>query len=170
MLVAKNVFFVFIALCAIFLIAVSGSTPENTVVSVHDGDTIYIRIDNKDVKIRLAEIDAPELKQAYGRKSTEVLFKKIYNKQVKLDLGTHKDVHNRPLAKIYLENRYINAEMVKEGYAWDYHQYSHNKELAALQELAKKQKLGLWKDSKPIPPWEFRKMKNFTNRELFRYN
>ena len=135
-------------------------SPENTVTNVHDGDTIYVRLDGKDVKVRLAEIDAPELKQAYGHKSTEILFNKIYNKQIKLVLAPNKDVHNRPLAKIYLNDRYINEEMVKEGYAWDYHQYSHSEKLKEDQEYAKSHKLGLWKDKNPIPPWEFRKMKN----------
>lgn len=164
----KNILGVTLGICGLFLIAITitgGEPAEYTVTSIHDGDTIYVRIKGKDEKIRLAEIDAPELKQSYGNKSTDVLFRKIYYKQVRLEFSTHKDVHDRPLAKIYIKERYINGEMVKEGYAWDYHQYSHNKELAKLQEEAKSKKLGLWKDPKPIPPWEFRKKSKRTKND-----
>ena len=156
----KHVFLVALGIVLINLIPIFLFIPsENTVVSIHDGDTIHVRLDNKDVKIRLALIDAPELKQNYGFKSRDALFKKIYGKQVHLDLESHKDVHNRPLAVIFLNNRNINEEMVEEGYAWDYHQYSHSKKLAELQQNAKAHKLGLWKDANPVPPWEFRKTK-----------
>jgi len=38
-----------------------------------------------------------------------------------------------------------------------YRQYSKSKELAAAEELARKEKRGLWADKEPEPPWEFRK-------------
>jgi len=47
---------------------------EERIVGVHDGDSItFLTADEEQVKIRLEEIDAPELKQAFGTKSKQAL-------------------------------------------------------------------------------------------------
>jgi endonuclease YncB( thermonuclease family) len=61
------------------------------------------------------------------------------------------------LGEVKLGNRDINLEMVQDGMAWHYVQYSKSKELAAAEEAARKAKKGLWVDKEPVPPWEFRK-------------
>ena len=48
--------------------------------------------------------------------------------------------------------RCANREMVKQGYAW-----SLQKNYAALESLARRKKNGLWTDSNPLPPSDFRK-------------
>jgi micrococcal nuclease len=47
--------------------------------------------------------------------------------------------------------------LVKQGYAWAYVKYLHDKELLELEPYAKTNQLGLWSQSKPIPPWTWRK-------------
>lgn len=44
-------------------------TAEGLVVSVHDGDTLTVLVGKQQIKVRLAEIDAPELGQPYGQRS-----------------------------------------------------------------------------------------------------
>ena len=57
------------------LFALSGK-----VVSIHDGDTITVLQDKQQVKVRLFGIDAPELKQPYGKKSKRFLSNLITRK------------------------------------------------------------------------------------------
>ncbi len=138
-----------------FMIGFFSESDHKKVISVIDGDTIVIDQNKVKVKIRLAEIDSPENKQPFGIKSKDVLEDKILGKWVVID-GKKKDRDQRIIGKVYLNGRYINQEMVKEGYAWHYPQYSNSKELAQIQLNTKKKKLGLWIDKNPVPPWEFR--------------
>src|SRR5262249_27668736 len=59
----------------------------------------------------------------------------------------------------HLGERWINKELVEEGFAWHYVQYSKDKELAKAEKAAKERMKGLWADPSPIPPWDFRKGK-----------
>jgi micrococcal nuclease len=73
-------------------------------------------------------------------------------------IGNQHDRYGRTVAQIVLENGInINYEIVKNGYAWQYLTYSHNMELAGLKQHARQNKLGLWQDANPTPPWNFRK-------------
>lgn len=62
------------------------------------------------------------------------------------------------LGVIYLGDTNINAEMIRSGYAWNY-KYSKDKYYIKLQEKAKADKKGLWKDKNTIDPWQWRKNK-----------
>src|SRR3954451_18566351 len=63
------------AVMAYFLLADHASAAEldGNVVRVHDGDTLTILINKRQIPVRLVEIDAPELHQAFGRRSKESL-------------------------------------------------------------------------------------------------
>jgi len=127
------------------------------VVGISDGDTITVlQPDKIQMKVRLAEIDCPEKKQPFGNKAKEALSEKIFGKYVKVE-WTKKDRYGRVIGKVYLNGRYINKEMIEEGWAWHYTDYSHSPEMAEAQECAKNHKLGLWADKHPVPPWDFRK-------------
>lgn len=127
------------------------------VVSITDGDTITVLdADKVQHKIRLQGIDAPEKKQAFGTKSKDALSEKIGEREV-LIAWKDKDRYERVLGEVYLGKRHINTEMVREGWAWHYKQYSKSTELAEAEDSAREKRLGLWADKEPIPPWEFRK-------------
>ncbi len=51
----------------------------------------------------------------------------------------------------------MNRELVAQGYAWVYRKYLNDAELLGLEAEAKQKGLGLWADSNPIPPWEWRR-------------
>ena len=55
------------------------------VVAVADGDTITVLRDKKQVKIRLAGIDAPEKAQAFGNKSKQHMSDMVFGKDVRVD-------------------------------------------------------------------------------------
>lgn len=128
------------------------------VVSIADGDTVTV-LDAEKVqhKIRLQGIDAPEKKQAFGTKSKEALSEKIFGREVVV-IWNEKDRYQRVLGEVHLGKRHINQEMVQEGMAWHYKQYDKSKSLADAEHEARAQRLGLWADKQPIPPWEFRKL------------
>ena len=130
---------------------------KGKVVSIADGDTVTV-LDAEKVqhKIRLHGIDAPEKSQAFGTKSKERLSEKIGEKEVVVK-WKEKDRYGRVLGEIYLGDRHINLEMVQDGLAWHYKQYSKSKELAQAEVEARNAKTGLWADKSPVPPWEFRK-------------
>ncbi|MCY2973867.1 MAG: thermonuclease family protein [Planctomycetota bacterium] len=127
------------------------------VVGISDGDTITV-LDAQNVqhKIRLQGVDAPETSQAFGARCKQHLGEKIFGKQVVVT-WTEKDRYDRILGEVTLGNRNIALEMVRDGAAWHYKQFSKSTELAEAEVEARKAKKGLWVDKEPVPPWEFRK-------------
>lgn len=124
------------------------------VVSIHDGDTITILQDKQQIKVRLFGIDAPELKQPYGKKSKQFLANLIAGKVVEVE-PKGKDRYKRTLGIIYYKGQDINAQMVLNGYAWAYVKYSRI--YVNQEKLARENKRGLWQSSNPTPPWVWRR-------------
>ena len=126
------------------------------VVGVADGDTVTVLDATKTQhKIRLEGIDAPESHQAFGTQSKHALSTKIFDKDVRVEWKS-KDKYRRTLGHIYLDDRWINKDMVEEGWAWHYRQYSNDEDLANAEKTARAGEAGLWKDAHPIAPWDFR--------------
>ena len=136
---------------------------EAIVLKVIDGDTIYIKTDNGRKKVRLRYIDAPEIKQPYGDMARIFLVNELDDKRITVN-SDYKDRYGRDIGDIYVYNKneaiYINAKLIKSGNAWVYKTYRENTYLMNLENIAKDNKLGLWKDKSPIKPWEFRKKNN----------
>jgi micrococcal nuclease len=144
--------------------------------SVLDGDTIKCVIEDSGgtyVKVRLYGIDAPETDkitksgkvskagQPYGEEASNALKAKIGRQAVvRVDVMAI-DQYKRLVGILTMDNRNINREMVAEGWAWAYRQYldrPHASEYITAEEQARSKRLGLWRDSNPQPPWEFRKL------------
>lgn len=129
------------------------------VVGIKDGDTVVVLDSlNNQTTLRLAEVDTPEKSQAFGTKAKQFTSDQIYLKTIKY-VVTDTDRYGRSIAMIYYDedNKYLSAEIIKAGMGWHYKRYSTSKELALLEDNAKKNKIGLWVDNNPIAPWEFRK-------------
>ncbi|EPW7417787.1 thermonuclease family protein [Campylobacter upsaliensis] len=133
------------------------------VSKVIDGDTIELLAKTSKenpynhitkLKIRLYGIDAPELKQAYGKEAKEYLSALVLKQEVSLIIE-NKDKYDRFVGTLFLKGQDINKEMVKNGYAHAYESFS--KKYLAEQADAKMFKLGLWQDEKAVKPSEFRK-------------
>ena len=88
-----------------------------TVSSVHDGDTITLQTETATKKIRLAGIDAPEIKQPYGFESRDALRQDILSQQVTVDTNKT-DKYGRSVGKIMLNGEDINLKQVSRGMAW----------------------------------------------------
>ena len=132
---------------------------QGKVIRVLDGDTIEVLQDKKPVRIRLANIDAPEKKQAFGSWSTNQLKNLVAGQIVKVTY-TQKDRYGRVIGRVYTANgTESNRLMVQSGAAWVYEIYNTDASLPPLQREAQEQKRGLWADNKPLPPWEWRHIK-----------
>ena len=137
----------------------SCSIEEHTgkVVKVIDGDTFDLMFDEKKIRVRMFGIDSPERGQAFNVKAKEFTASIIAGKEVNVIIR-NKDRYGRFVCDVYLgDNTYVNAEIIKAGYAWHFTRYSDDIVLARLQEEARSDMRGLWQDSNPVPPWEFRK-------------
>ncbi len=127
------------------------------VVGVHDGDTVTcLDESNQQQKVRLAEIDAPEIGQDYGKVSREVLAEMVFGKTVEVT-EDGKDRYGRWIGHLSSNGVDVNRQMVATGNAWHYVDYSRDTSLAALQSQAQSQRLGLWAQPSPVAPWDFRK-------------
>jgi micrococcal nuclease len=134
------------------------------VVRVVDGDMIHVQRDGESVKVRLEGIDAPETGQEYGPKARAALMKKILAKTVTVR-PTGADKYGRTLAVVWIDNRNINLELVREGSAWHFKKYSKDPALAAAEESAREERRGLWADVNPQAPWDWRKAEKERRKE-----
>jgi endonuclease YncB( thermonuclease family) len=134
----------------------SGSPRLWRVVGVNDGDTLTcLDESNQQQKVRLAEIDAPELSQDFGKVSREALATMVFGKTVEV-VDDGKDRYGRWIGRLSVNGIDVNRQMVATGNAWHYAAYSHDDSLAALQTQAQAQRIGLWAQPNPQPPWEYR--------------
>lgn len=130
---------------------------KGKVISITDGDTIDLLINNYSMRVRLEGIDCPESGQAFGTKAKQVTSDHCFGDSVYLEVHG-KDRYNRTLGTVILESGVnLNRFLVLNGFARWYCQYSSDEILQRLEEEARLMKRGLWADSSPIPPWEFRR-------------
>ena len=128
------------------------------VLRVIDGDSITVRVDQTSYRIRLAEIDAPEMDQAWGEESKSALQEKLENQEVAMEI-IDVDRFSRLVARVFLNGRQINREMLEEGHAWVYLEYLRDETLLDPEAKAKKKKVGLWASEAAVAPWLWRKRK-----------
>ena len=133
------------------------------VVGVLDGDTIdLLKGDRQTVRVRLAGIDAPEKRQAFGAEAKKALSDLVYGRD--LVVSTDKaDRYGRAIGKLMLRGTDVNLEMVKRGFAWHYGRFESDQTATdraayrAAEVQARQRHLGLWRDADPMAPWDFRK-------------
>ena len=131
------------------------------VESVQDGDTLTVETNGgRRIKVRLAGIDAPETSttpiQPFGLDATTALEEKVAGKIVSI-VPKEADRWGRTVADVWVNDRWVNLELIQEGSAWWYEEYApDNKEMQRAQMSAESQRLGLWRESRPVPPREWR--------------
>ncbi len=142
------------------------------VVAVMDGDTLLVLRAGKPVKLRLAEMDAPEVghgsgqpnsqkDQPYGLQSRLSLVELVMGKQVQVATRAV-DSYGRLVAIVSIDGLNVNHEQVRRGLAWEYSRFHSNKELMALQREAQQAKRGMWASDGNIEPSQWRKEQTST--------
>ena len=148
-------------LCLVFGLA-HAETLTGYVVGIADGDTVTVLDANRQQhKIRLAGIDAPEKAQPFGERSKQNLAALVFNKNVIVE-GDKQDRYGRKVGKILINGQDANLEQVKAGMAWWYEKYrkeqspTDQRRYEAAEQQARVQRIGLWRDANPRPPWDWR--------------
>ena len=159
----QRIIFSFVLTATLALAPLARADITGHVVGVADGDTITVLdADKVQHKIRLTGIDAPEKKQPFGNRSKQSMSDMVFNKNVTVETGK-RDRYGRELGKVLAGGKDVNLEQVRAGLAWHYKAYERTQPVtdrqayADAENEAKDAKRGLWADSEPIPPWEWRK-------------
>lgn len=136
---------------------ITGSVYAERVVRVKDGDSIVVASAGREVDVRIADMDAPELDQAYGEEAKSALVELVDGRQVRLEL-VGGDVYRRIVANVFVKDRDVAAAMVERGLAWVRRAYAPASRLISLEDQARVARKGLWSDPHPTPPWVWRKI------------
>ena len=158
-----------LAICALLLLLAfdafapgqalsEGAAISGQIVAVKDGDSLVLLSDGREIEVRLAEVDAPEFGQPYGRRAKEALSVLAFGRDAKLEVVDH-DRYGRTVARVIVGDVDVNREMVRTGAAWVYRDYAHRIELYDVESEARRAGLGLWAlpESERDPPWQWRR-------------
>lgn len=151
--------FKYVAACVLLLVAgIAHADFSGVVVRIFDGDTVEVLVNQKPVRVRLAEIDAPEKAQAFGTRSRQTLAAAVFKKSV--DVKTNGlDQYGRFIGTLLIDGHSVNRMMVAQGMAWVYPQYLVDRSLLDVEASARASKAGLWADPHAVAPWKWRAAK-----------
>lgn len=68
-----------------------------------------------------------------------------------------RDRDGRVVARVTIDGRLVNAEIVRSGLSWRYVQFDRRNEFRTLEDDARRNRRGLWADAHSVAPWEWRK-------------
>lgn len=146
-------------IAALFFADAQAAELSGRVVAVADGDTLTLLVDRQQVRVRLADIDAPERRQAFGTRSRQSLHDLCHGKAAQVQ-DNGQDRYGRTIGQVTCGGIDANAEQVRRGMAWVYDRYARpDSPLYALQDQARSTRAGLWVDAQPVPPWDWRRAK-----------
>ena len=132
------------------------------VIGIADGDTLTARCETRagmeNVKLRLAEIDAPEKAQPFGNRSKQHLSELCFQKPAKVKPLTE-DRYGRTVAHVVCDGRDAGTKQLQAGMAWVFDRYVEDRGLYGVQDEARLAARGLWADRSPSPPWDWRRAK-----------
>ena len=137
------------------------------VIKVSDGDTITVKKNEEQRKVRFCGIDAPEKKQPLGAESREFLENLISLNRNEVSITfVERDRYQRWIGEVFVnpgtnQEKFVNEEMIKNGHAWPYKQYWDNcpnkSAIAAAEEIANKTGKGIWLNPQNIQPEKWRR-------------
>lgn len=156
-----------VVLCALLVAAPSHSATINEVcevVGISDGDTFTARCSAGQVRVRFQGIDAPESKQAFGNVARQYLAQLVFRQNVRIVQTKATRSYDRVVANVFdSTGADVGLKMIQGGLAWHYKQFSKEQTLsdrlkyASAEATARNEKIGLWFDANPTPPWDFRR-------------
>ncbi|MEW6417236.1 MAG: thermonuclease family protein [Nitrospirota bacterium] len=165
---SKSKHFYLLLFFLLFSLFCCESYPEGDIaINVKDGDTVVIQPANgKKYTCRLYGIDAPETAkrgkpgQPFGDEAKDALSSLVRKKQVEVEIKD-RDRYGRAVCILKLDGADINRKMIELGLAWAYIEYLKGPYVSIYYDAEKEaraKRLGLWQQSNPLPPWEFRKL------------
>lgn len=141
--------------CCVVFLAARQDEFSGRVVTVLDGDTMDVLRDGREVRVRLDGIDAPESGQDFGPQAKQFMTDAALNRIVAVR-GNEIDQYGRLIARVTADGRDLSLAAVEAGFAWQFVRHSKDPSLAAAETRAHAQRLGLWAQPNPVPPWNYR--------------
>jgi len=159
-----------VALCLLGLMlsagAQDGARPKVSVAwtaqvtYIVDGDSVWVRAEpgGQRRKLRLSGMDAPEVCQAYGRKSRAALQALVQGQQVRITVHAY-DRYARGIATIerVADKQDIASLMVSQGWGWSEDYRGRRGRYWREQAQAQQEKAGMFARGRPETPAAFRK-------------
>ena len=93
----------------------------------------------------------------------------VFGKEVELRPHTI-DRYGRLVARVLVDGQDAGLELLRAGLCWVYEKYlpEASPDIQAsyqkAEDVAREQRLGLWSDLEPVPPWEWRKAEKQRSR------
>lgn len=139
------------------------ASAARAVVAIHDGDTLTARCGApgawRQERVRIAAMDAPESRQAFGQRARQNLARLCFRQQARLcnpRLGH--DSYGRTLAHVRCQGQDVATAQVRAGLAWVYTpQAKQYPKLVALQRQARANGQGLWAKNARSRPGDYRR-------------
>jgi endonuclease YncB( thermonuclease family) len=147
---------------AAFLLAIATAgharTLDAVVTHVSDGDTVWIRPagGSATLQLRLQDIDAPEICQAFGPQARDALAARVLRRQVWVVIRA-RDVYQRAVGRLSLQGQDMGAWLVAGGYAWSARSQRGAGAYRHEEAVARDGRRGLWREAAPLDPRSFRK-------------
>ena len=99
----------------------ASTTVQAQVTHVIDGDTIEVTINGQSYRVRYIGVDTPEVypdEEPYGKEASDKNRELVEGKIVTLEKDVSEtDQYGRLLRYIYVDDLFVNAELVRLGYA-----------------------------------------------------
>lgn len=136
-------------------------TLAGRVVAIADGDTLTLQVDRQQHKIRIVGIAAPERVQSFGMASQANLGQMAFQQQATADCLRRDSGGLR--CKVFVNGQDMGLRQLADGVAWWYGKYTNDPFLEdrvsyeQAEMMAKLRRLGLWSESNPTSPWDWRK-------------
>ncbi len=128
------------------------------VVKVIDGDTLEVRYQGRQLRVRLFGIDAPEWQQEFSHQAKEFARQRVEGQRVELQSKAW-DKYGRLVALVHVGGDSLNEELLREGLAWVHIYYCKEpicRKWRQLEKEARMARRGLWKNDNPVPPWKWK--------------
>ena len=126
------------------------------VTSVIDGDTIRVKFEGKEERVRFLLIDTPEMNhgndeepQPFGQAATDFVIDMLKDGEVDLELDVNeRDRYGRILAYLYVDGVNVQEELLRNGFARVAYIFPPNTryvdEYRAIQQEAQANGMGIW--------------------------
>jgi len=147
-------------LCMLVAQPALSETLTGYVVGITDGDTLTLLVDKQQHRIRIAAIDSPERVQPFGDKAKSNIAILTFNQTAVAHC--HKKSYDRKVCKLLVDGQDIGLLQIHAGMAWWARKYETEQtaeDRTAYEQaetMAKLRRVGLWAETNPIPPWEWR--------------
>jgi len=125
-----------------------------------DGDTAEFFYNEEKIKVRLLAIDTPETvhpskdEEPFGKLASDFTCKKITKAKsiiLEFDKNSDKqDKYNRYLGWLFVDNKLLQKELIKNGLAqvaYLYNDYKYTEELKFEENIAKNKRINIWKSN-----------------------